>query len=185
METKNDTNVNENETSTPVAAKEVRTQSNPKPNEYMADRCVIFGQNLRFARRDRGFTTESFANFMDISTTYVGLMERGERCPSLETFLRICEFFGHTCDEMLSAKTEKSNASVGEKTSANQEGSRRKSKKNHEDKVRIIMGMTKTFSAHELELIISVMKSMKSHFSKKVVDDVSTEFGQEHNFIEE
>ncbi len=44
---------------------------------------------LRELRKQRGFTQEAFALECDVDRTFVGLMERGERQPTLTTLLRL------------------------------------------------------------------------------------------------
>ncbi len=44
---------------------------------------------LRELRKQRGFTQESFALECDVDRTFVGLMERGERQPTLTTLYRL------------------------------------------------------------------------------------------------
>jgi transcriptional regulator with XRE-family HTH domain len=48
-----------------------------------------FGVVLRELRTQRGFTQESFALECDVDRTFVGLMERGERQPTLTTLYRL------------------------------------------------------------------------------------------------
>ena len=40
-----------------------------------------FGENLRAARKERGFPQESFALTVDLDHTYIGGIERGDRNP--------------------------------------------------------------------------------------------------------
>ena len=50
-----------------------------------------FGKNLRAARKERGFSQESFAHAVDLDRTYIGGIERGERNPGLKTIVRIAD----------------------------------------------------------------------------------------------
>ena len=56
--------------------------------DFIDDKAKAFGQNVRLTRKESKLTAQDLAKFLSISTAYVGLIERGERCPSLETFLR-------------------------------------------------------------------------------------------------
>lgn len=49
----------------------------------------IVGKNIRFFRRARGITQEMLAEKADISGSYVGYLERGEKLPSLELLAKI------------------------------------------------------------------------------------------------
>ncbi|MCL2375911.1 MAG: helix-turn-helix domain-containing protein [Defluviitaleaceae bacterium] len=144
---------------------------------YIAEKCQIFGENMRTARKERGFTSEVLAKFLKISTAYVGLIERGERCPSLETFLRICDFFGESYEAML---TPKSTLSVAE--------SKARSRENDKDQIvrkqKMIMSMINTFDIKELDHIISVVKSFKTFSHSEREGHQDTEFGNDFNFTD-
>ena len=128
--------------------------------DYLAEKCLIFGENMRKARKDRGFTSEALGRFLGISTAYVGLIERGERCPSLETFLKICDFFGESYEDMFKSRGP---LSVGErKVYSGSAGE----KSHAERKRKMIVGMINTFSPDELDHIIGVIKSFKNYSHK-------------------
>ena len=59
----------------------------------MSDRFTVrdFGENLRAARKQRGYSQESFAHAVDLDRTYIGGIERGERNPGLKTIVRIAD----------------------------------------------------------------------------------------------
>ena len=50
-----------------------------------------FGENLRAARKARGYSQGSFAHAVDLDRTYIGGIERGERNPGLKTIVRIAD----------------------------------------------------------------------------------------------
>ena len=124
---------------------------NPRKMEDFSYALRTLGLNIRNNRKDRGFTYEALAEFLGISTAYVGLIERGERCPSLETFLRICEFFGTTAEKMLDpGPLNMAEPTVG-------------SIKDVEDKKRkTIASITSTFNDAELEYVVNFLKSFKA-----------------------
>lgn len=70
-----------------------------------AQRLENFGENVRYARKEWGFTAELFASFIGISAGHVGMIERAERTPSLELFIKICNFLGEDMGEMLMPRT--------------------------------------------------------------------------------
>ena len=123
---------------------------------YIMEKCAVFGENMRTERKARGFTTDALAKFLNISTAYVGLIERGERCPSLEMFLKICDFFGESCEVMLKPRK---NLSV-EEVRALRPGSDEKDQASRKRKT--IMSMVSTFTLEELSHIISIIKSFKT-----------------------
>lgn len=48
-----------------------------------------FGRVLRELREQRGFTQEAFALECEVDRTFVGLIERGQRQPTLTTLFRL------------------------------------------------------------------------------------------------
>ena len=48
------------------------------------------GKRIRFYRKKRGLTQEKFAEEVGLSPVMISAIERGERTPSLESFVIIC-----------------------------------------------------------------------------------------------
>lgn len=44
----------------------------------------VVGKNIRFYRLSKGFTQEALAEKVDVSSAYIGYLERGQKSPSLE-----------------------------------------------------------------------------------------------------
>ncbi len=56
------------------------------------DTCVQYpaiGRRLRARRRELGLTQEALAELVDISSSFVGHIERAEKIPSVETLARL------------------------------------------------------------------------------------------------
>ncbi len=49
------------------------------------------GHRIRIARREKGITQERLAEKANLSTTYIGRLERGEKTPSLETLVTLAD----------------------------------------------------------------------------------------------
>jgi len=64
------------------------------------DLCRI-GNWIRKARMEKHMTQEELAKEIDRSTAYIGMLERGKRTPSLETFLDVIEVLGVSADAIL------------------------------------------------------------------------------------
>ena len=47
------------------------------------------GKRIRFYRESKKWSQEVFAEKLGLSLTYVGMIERGEKIPKLETFIKI------------------------------------------------------------------------------------------------
>lgn len=59
------------------------------------------GKRVRAARRARDMTQDQLAELANISTSFVGHIERGTRVPSLETMWRICKAMGLPMDHIM------------------------------------------------------------------------------------
>ena len=51
------------------------------------------GKNIRKFRLARKLRQEDLAEKTDLTTNYIGMVERGEKIPSLETFIKIVNAF--------------------------------------------------------------------------------------------
>ena len=56
------------------------------------------GKNIRRFRKERGYRLEDLAEMVGLSTNYMGAIERGEKLPSLETFIAIVNCLGISAD---------------------------------------------------------------------------------------
>lgn len=59
------------------------------------------GENIRKYRKARKLTQEKLAERTELSVNYIGSIERGEKLPSLETFIKIVNQIGVTTDCIL------------------------------------------------------------------------------------
>ncbi len=64
-------------------------------------RDTTIGKRIRFYREARKWSQEVFAERLGLSLTYVGMLERGEKLPSLETFIKIANTLGVSADLLL------------------------------------------------------------------------------------
>lgn len=59
------------------------------------------GQRIRKARTKKNWRQEDLAEFIGKTPAYVGMLERGERSASLDTFIEIVKVLDVTADELL------------------------------------------------------------------------------------
>lgn len=59
------------------------------------------GKNIRKYRLEKKMRQEDLAEKTNLSTTYIGMVERGEKIPSLETFLSILNALNVSADLVL------------------------------------------------------------------------------------
>lgn len=60
------------------------------------------GKNVRKFREIKKLRQEDLAEKTDLTTNYIGMIERGEKIPSLETFINILNSLGVSADMVLS-----------------------------------------------------------------------------------
>ncbi|MGN0577530.1 MAG: helix-turn-helix domain-containing protein, partial [Ruminiclostridium sp.] len=60
----------------------------------MKDIKKIFGQRVRYYRKNRSMSQEQLAEVCDLHPTYIGQLERGEKNASLETIVRVSAGLG-------------------------------------------------------------------------------------------
>jgi transcriptional regulator with XRE-family HTH domain len=63
----------------------------------------MMGQRIRQLRKTHGMSQAMLAKETDLSTNYIGQIERGDRKPSLETLVALCNALGTSIDNILSA----------------------------------------------------------------------------------
>ena len=59
------------------------------------------GKNIRTYRIKRKLRQEDLAEITDLSVTYIGMVERGEKIPALETFIKILNALEVSADIIL------------------------------------------------------------------------------------
>lgn len=62
---------------------------------------AILGKRLREERIRSGLTQEQTAEYINVSTAYIGLIERGERSVTLEKIILLAECFHVSVDYLL------------------------------------------------------------------------------------
>ena len=60
------------------------------------------GKNIRKFREIKKLRQEDLEEKTDLTTNYIGMIERGEKIPSLETFINILNSLGVSADMVLS-----------------------------------------------------------------------------------
>ncbi|MGN0507261.1 MAG: helix-turn-helix domain-containing protein [Lachnospiraceae bacterium] len=71
-----------------------------------ATRQAEFGARLRKQREYLNLTREAFAEKVNLSPQFIAEIELGKKGLSLDTLIRICEYFNLSADYLLFGKTE-------------------------------------------------------------------------------
>jgi len=67
---------------------------------------IILGNRIREERMRIGLTQEQLAEYIDVSTTYIGFIERGERSVTLEKLVLLADCFKVPIDSLLHEKKQ-------------------------------------------------------------------------------
>jgi len=59
------------------------------------------GRNIRKCREAQGLKRETLAEMVDLSVSYVSAVERGEKLPKLDTFIRFANVLQVSADTLL------------------------------------------------------------------------------------
>ena len=59
------------------------------------------GANIKKYRIEKGITQSQLAEMTDVSTNYIGILERGDKAPSLPMLVNIANSLGVTADMLL------------------------------------------------------------------------------------
>lgn len=98
----------------------------------------LLGKHIRERRKEKKYTLEQLAEKLDVSTTFIGQIERAKGIPSLETLVKLANVLETSIDGLL----------FGDLNS--------KSGNNHF--VKEIAELTENFSSEERELLIANIK---------------------------
>lgn len=71
----------------------------------------VFGNVLRTLRNERGLSQEALAHEADLDRTFISMLERGQRLPSIATLLAVARPLGLIGAELM-ARTETAFESV-------------------------------------------------------------------------
>lgn len=72
------------------------------------------GNNIKRFRLEKGFSQENLALRAGIHPAYLGRLERGEKCPTLDTVFKICDALSVPVADIITF-FEKDNKSEGDK----------------------------------------------------------------------
>ena len=142
-----------------------QTSSTSGDNEIEIHEMIkTFGKNIRKERKEMRLTASELSKFLGLSSTYVSLLERGERIPSVETLLRICCYFGESVDSMLGlAQSKEQDKETGQDKDTEQDKETGQDKEDDisEKKRARVVNMINTFTSEELNYIVDMLKGLK------------------------
>lgn len=117
----------------------------------------IIGDRIRSERLKRSMTAEELASFLDVSPSFVGLIERGKRGTNIKLLLGICDIFQLSIDDLLSAEK------LAMCENKNDE---------YNSRLDAVNGLSRTLNINELDFIISTIKNL--HRMKNKCDETDS-----------
>ncbi len=126
---------------------------------------TLIGQNIRKERITRGMSIEELAGVMGLSTSFIGLMERGQRGVTAFNVFKLSEIFGISIEKFFELPTlpgqqrRLSVADLDPDTAAKQKRSK-------------LNSLMHNLTEQEIEFMIVIVKNLKA-LRPAVVDDDS------------
>jgi len=81
----------------------------------MKEILATFGARLKALRKERKMTQEEVAKKLGLHNSYIGLLERGERIPSLITLERVASYFGIKTSDLIVEEQKRQKLSLKQK----------------------------------------------------------------------
>ena len=72
---------------------------------------IIIGERLRSIRENMNMTREKFSEKIDITDSFLGQIERGERSLSVKTLKKVVKYTGVSADYLLFGKSDNNSTS--------------------------------------------------------------------------
>ena len=114
----------------------------------------IIGSNVRRERMLRNMSIEELSEILQLSTAFIGLIERGHRGAKLYNLLRIADIFGITVNDLVYSKS--SDMLEVREDNGNSEEVLKQQKKD------AIVSLVYDFNPEELQFVISTIKAMRT-----------------------
>lgn len=102
---------------------------------------IYLGQRIREERKKLNLTQEKLSETINVTTTYIGQIERGERRPTLDTLIKISNALGVSIDYLLRESITPASDNL----------------------MNLWIQLTHDLSDDEKEMIIDLIKVIKSH----------------------
>lgn len=81
-----------------LTVSKIRVMGKPITHKYVLE---AFGEKMQKVRKSKGITQEELANMLSMHRTYIGLIERGERNPTIRTLYKIAKALKVKSGELL------------------------------------------------------------------------------------
>lgn len=120
---------------------------------------IIIGENIRTERIARNISIDELAELLELTSGFVGLIERGQRGTTPNTLFKLADVFGSSIDSFF-YRENSSSIPLAEESENLKEVKRKK-----------LNSLTSDFSEDEMDFIIRVVKGVRQMHRTKVDDN--------------
>lgn len=103
----------------------------------------LLGKHIREKRKEKNYTLEQLAEKLDVSTTFIGQIERAKGIPSLETLVKIANVLETSTDSLLFGNLN--------------------SKSGNDHFMKKISELTETFTVSEKDFVLKTIESFNDY----------------------
>ena len=118
---------------------------------------IIIGENIRNERIARSISIDELAEMLELTSGFVGLIERGQRGTTPITLFKLADVFGLSIDSFF---YNDNNISLGEEMISKSQVKRKK-----------IESLISDFTEKELDFTISILKSLRVMNHSQIPED--------------
>ena len=104
---------------------------------------TVIGKNIRAQRKIRRLSVDELAEHLGLSASYIGLLECGDRCPSLKVVYNLCVLFDISPNELLTSEQDD------------------RINKQIDMRLEALTSLVKTLKKNEIEFVIETIKKVK------------------------
>lgn len=122
---------------------------------------ILMGENIRNERMARNMSIDELAELLELTSGFVGLIERGRRGATAYTLLKLSDIFGMPIDNIF-LRAENTSLAMEEDTSRQTKAKRSK-----------IASLITDLTEDELDFVVRMIKGIKAMNHTHVVNDES------------
>lgn len=124
---------------------------------------VLMGENIRNERMARNMSIDDLAELLELTSGFVGLIERGRRGATAYTLLKLSEIFGMPIDNIF-IKPDNASLSLEEESTRQLKAKRNK-----------IASLITDLSETELDFVVRMIKGIKTMNHTQITHDEDDE----------
>jgi len=129
---------------------------------------TVIGANIRRERKSRGISIDELGSMLNLSPSFVGLIERGHRGTTIVTLLKLSDMFEMPIDAFFYPKGDYSPKLAGDSMI--------------DIKRQKLAFLTSDFSDMELDFVISSVKGLRGIYRSNATEDDIGDFENDEDY---